>query len=231
MQAALRFLKTYELGLYLLLGVAFLLYLRRMVASWQVLQGALFDLERAEAERRLRGAFLGAAATLLVGLTVFALVTFAAPAQVAAPVLPTPTLDILASPAGTAGGEPPTPQGTPTPLPTPKLDTGGCVPDQVFITSPRTGETISGEVTIQGTANIPNFGFYKVEFAPASEALFLTIGVGRVPRVDGPLIEGWDTSRIPEGDYFIQLVVTDTQGDALPPCRVRVHIAPPPPSP
>ncbi len=226
MQAALRFLKTYEVGVYLLLGIAFLLYLRRMMGAWRALQGALFGLEREEAERRLRHSFLGVVLTLGLGLTTFALVTFAAPT--ASPVLlPTPTLDLLQTPGTPPLGETPTPQGTPTPLPTPVLDTGGCVPDQVYITSPQTGDTISGEVTIEGTANIPNFGFYKVEFAPADEALFLTIGVGRAPRVNGPLIEGWDTSRIPSGDYFIQLVVTDNQGHALPPCRVRVRIVPP----
>ncbi len=229
MQALLRFLKTYELGIYLALGVAFLLHLRRMVQSWRVWQGALFGLEREEAERRLRSAFVGVLLSAGLMLATFALVTFAAPAQTGPVPLPTPTLDLLATPATTVAS--PTPQGTPTPLPTPALDTGGCVPDQVFISSPQTGDTISGEVTIEGTASIPNFGFYRVEFAPAQEALFLTIGVGRVPRVKEPLIEGWDTSSIPPGDYVIQLVVTDNQGDALPPCRVRVHIVAPPAQP
>ena len=232
MQALLRFLKTYELGVYLLLGLAFLLYLRRMIQAWRVWQGALFGLEREEAERRLRSAFLGVILSAGLMLTTFALVTFATPAQTGPVPLPTATLDLLATPlTETASAATPTPQGTPTPLPTPALDTGGCVPDQVFIASPQTGDTISGEVTIEGTANIPNFGFYKVEFAPANEALFLTIGVGRVPRVQEPLIEGWDTSGIPPGDYIIQLVVTDNQGEALPPCRVRVRIVPPPSQP
>ncbi|HEY58167.1 MAG TPA: hypothetical protein G4O04_06485 [Anaerolineae bacterium] len=229
MQALLRFLKTYELGIYLLLGVAFLLYFRRLLLAWRVWQGALFGLEREEAERRLRGAFLGVVLSVGLMLTTFALVTFATPVQTGPVVLPTATLDLLATTPPEEAS--PTPEGTPTPLPTPVLDTGGCVPDQVFIASPQTGDTISGEVTIEGTANIPNFGFYKVEFALASEALFLTIGVGRVPRVQEPLIEGWDTSRIPPGDYVIQLVVTDNQGQALPPCRVRVHIAAPPAQP
>lgn len=232
MQVLLRFLKTYELGIYLLLGVAFLLYLRRMLLAWRVWQGALFGLEREEAERRLRGAFLGVVLSVGLMLTTFALVTFATPAQTGPLLLPTATLDLLATPATAAPDESTaTPEGTPTPLPTPVLDTGGCVPDQVFITTPKTGDTISGEVTIEGTASIPNFGFYKVEFAPANEALFLTIGVGRVPRMQQPLIEGWDTSGIPPGDYVIQLVVTDNQGQALPPCRVRVHIAAPPAQP
>ncbi len=227
MQAILRFLKTYEVGVYLLLGVAFLLYLKRMMSAWKDLQSALFRLEHEEAQRRLRRAFTGVVLTVGLALTVFALVTFAAPAQVGGIVLPTPTVDLLAAGGTPTPGATPTPEGTPTPLPTPVLDTGGCVPDRVFISSPSTGDTISGEVTIEGTADIPNFGFYKVEFAPANEALFLTIGVGRAPRREAPLIEAWDTSHLPEGDYIIQLVVTDTQGEALPPCRVRVHIAPP----
>lgn len=232
MQTLLRFLKTYELGIYLLLGVAFLLYFRRLLLAWRVWQGSLFGLEREEAGRRLRSAFLGVVLSVGLMLTTFALVTFATPAQTGPVTLPTATLDLLATPSTASPEEEiPTPEGTPTPLPTPVLDTGGCVPDHVFITAPQTGDTISGEVSIEGTANIPNFGFYKVEFAPASEALFLTIGVGRVPRVQQPLIKGWDTSRIPPGDYVIQLVVTDNQGQALPPCRVRVHIAPPPAQP
>lgn len=227
MDALLRFLKTYEPIFYLLLGVVFLLNLQRFLESWRTLQGAVFGLERQVAQQRLRQAFGLMALAVLLSLSIFAFTTFARPELV---------LTATAAPGAEAATEATTPTAelptpTPTRLPPPELDTGGCVEGQVFITAPKNGAIVGGKVDIEGTANIPNFGFYKVEFAPANEALFLTIAVRRAPLTEGTLVSAWDTTRLPEGDYILQLVVTDNEGNALPPCRVRIHIVPPTPAP
>jgi len=226
MQSFLHFLKTYEAFLYLFLGAAFLLYLLKTASALQDRRVATFDLEREQAEAKVRNGVLGMGLTFLLAVVVFSLVTYVAPSRVAV-VLPTATVDLLATPGTGTPTEAATPVGTPTPLPTPALDTGGCKPGEVEITSPKSGDTLQGEVNIEGTALIPNFGFYKVDIAPASQALFLTIYASHTPVKQGKLVEKWDTATLPPGDYVLQLVVVDNAGKPLPPCRLKVHIAAP----
>ena len=45
------------------------------------------------------------------------------------------------------------------------------VPGQIEISMPKLGEEVSGIVPIVGTANIPNFGFYKFEIKRPSETV------------------------------------------------------------
>jgi hypothetical protein len=97
----------------------------------------------------------------------------------------------------------------------------------VEITSPLPGDAISGVVSVTGTADVENFGFYKFEVARADEELWLTIQAGRQVVVDGNLVENFDTSLFPPGQYVLQLVVTQNTGEALPACRVPVLIGAP----
>jgi len=224
MQAFLRFLRAYENFIYLFLGAALFLYLLRFFSALQEREVATFALEREEADSKMRNSLLGVGLTLLLGVMIFSLVTYVSPSK-SKVVLPTPTPNLLA--AGATASPEVTPVGTPTPLPTPAVTTAGCKPDEVEITTPKTGDTLQGEVDIEGTAFIPNFGFYKIDIAPATRALFLTIYASHTPVKKGKLVEKWDTSTLPPGDYVLQLVVVDSAGKALPPCRLKVHIAPP----
>ncbi|NPA93664.1 MAG: hypothetical protein GXO56_08310 [Chloroflexi bacterium] len=227
MQAVLGFLRSYETLIYIFLGVAFLLYALRTLNAWRALQNAIFGLERIQAEQRLRRGALGMGLTFTATLIVFVMATYVEPYQ-SAIILPTATANILGTPAsGTPATAEATLQNTPTPVPPPKIDTQGCVPGQIEITQPQSGDTISGEVNIEGSALIPDFGFYKVDIAPIEQALFLTIYASHTPVKNGKLVENWDTTTIPPGDYVLQLVVVDTEGKALPPCRLRIHIAAP----
>jgi hypothetical protein len=105
-----------------------------------------------------------------------------------------------------------------------ELTDSGCLPGEVWISSPQANEVLRGEVEILGTVNTDNFGFYKVEIARKSEPLWLTIQAGRQIVEDGPLVPRLDTSRLPPDDYVIQLVVVDLAGVSLAPCRVPVRI-------
>ena len=226
MQAVLGFIQTYQTLFYLFFGVAFLLYLSRAAHAWQRLQDAVFGLEREQYETRLRRNVWGMGLTLLMSLVVFSVATYVAPYR-SAVVLATPTVAVLTTPEDGTAASAPVALETPTPVPPPDVDTGGCVPEQVEISLPHAGDTLRGEVEIRGTALLPDFGFYKVDIAPIEQALFLTIFASHTPVKDGPLVEKWDTATIPPGEYVLQLVVADNEGNALPPCRLRIHIAPP----
>jgi len=97
----------------------------------------------------------------------------------------------------------------------------------VAITSPReSGDPARGRVNISGTASIPNFQFYKVEFAAGSnpaDTSFRNMGsdVHRSP-VQAGLLEVWDTTGLADGPYTIRLTVVDIRGNfPCPPLVVR----------
>lgn len=224
MAEVLRFFVQYEAVLYFLLGLAGIIYFYRFWLAWQELRFATYGLERQAARGRLNLAAIILFAMLVIAFVVFILVTFVAASLPAQALLATPTLDLSAGvPQGTATpGEPSL--ATATALPTVSVDPAACVPNQLIITDPAANETISGAVEVRGTVDVPNFGFYKFEVARAEEELWLTIQAGRAVVRDGVLVENWDTTRLPSGNYVLQLVVTDSDGKELPPCRVPVNI-------
>jgi hypothetical protein len=99
----------------------------------------------------------------------------------------------------------------------------GCIPDKIMITSPEPGEELSGTVNITGTAQVPNFGFYKYEVAPRGTQNWATISAEREPKQNEKLGE-WNTSSLTNGDYFLRLVITDNVGVSLEPCVIAVRV-------
>jgi hypothetical protein len=79
------------------------------------------------------------------------------------------------------------------------------------ITTPAEGTTVSGEVTIQGTASHGNFDSYGVLYAsgprPTAESQWVPIvfGVNSMV-VNGPLAT-WNTTELPNGQYTLALAV------------------------
>jgi hypothetical protein len=224
MAEVLRFFVQYEAVLYFVLGLAGIIYLYRFWLAWQEVRVAVYGLEREASRARLNQAAIILFILLVMTVIIFAMVTFVSSAMPV--VLATPTLDFsMQSPFD----EMETPQqtanvATATPLPTVSIDPEGCVANRIIITSPAAGEVLQGAVEIRGTVDVPNFGFYKFEVARAQEELWLTIQAGRNVVRDGVLVENWDTSRLPAGDYVLQLLVTDSSGEELPPCRIPVRI-------
>ncbi len=94
-----------------------------------------------------------------------------------------------------------------------------------MLTSPKAGTEISGKVDVQGTVNIPDFGFYKYEVAPLNTDTWATISAGRNLVINGSL-GSWDTTALTPGDYQLRLVATDNQGQSLPPCIIPVRVVP-----
>lgn len=139
------------------------------------------------------------------------------------PVIPTPT----ATPRPTPTRIPtvamptrlPTPP-TPTPPPPPP-----CPDPNTCITFPRPNQTLSGQITIQGTANHERFQFYKVEWGAGEspEAWHSINEIVRHPVVNGPLMPV-NTAALPNGVVWFKLTVVDITGNFPPPHAVRVVI-------
>ena len=227
MDEALNFFRTYEIWIYGLLALGALFYIRKFLLAWGDLREAAFGLERESAQSRLNQAASMVFLLIVMAAAEFALVSFVAPSFPGSSPLLTPTLDLLATATVTLPPEVAEEEmqaGTDiAPTSTPEPVGVGCVPGQIMIDEPKDGSEISEIVTVRGTANIPNFGFYKYEIARPEETLWLTILAGREVKVSGELGQ-WDTRTFPTGDYQLRLVVTDNQGESQEPCVIRVRV-------
>ena len=219
-----RSLATYEALIYIGLAIWGLFVFRTMYRTWREWRDSVFSLEREFALRRLGR--ITAIALLILGLVFaeFFIATFVAPSLPASDILTTPTLNLLAAPPGTVSpadatqavispGTQPVPSGM-----------SGCVPDQIMINAPEPGAMVTGSIGIIGTADVPNFGFYKYEIAPIGTQSWATISAGREAKRNEEL-GAWNTSSLTNGEYFLRLVVTDNQGVSLEPCVIAVRVA------
>jgi hypothetical protein len=224
MPAVYQFLGTHEVLIYILLSIGALFGLRWLWRSWNEWRHAIYSLEREFALRRIGQSLASLVLIMVLFFAELITATFIYPNLPAAMFVPTQTPDYLATPTGTISPELATAIAL-TPRPAPSFGAAeGCVPHRVDITSPQSGQEVRGTVEIRGTVNIPEFGFYKYEAAPASSDVWSTIAAGRSPVTDGPLGQ-WDTTAIPPGDFRLRLIVTDNQGNALPACVIEVRIA------
>jgi len=226
MEEVLSFFHAFELWIYLVLGLGGLFYLRKFIVAWQELREATFGLERESAQARLNQAASILVLLLTMVVSVFILVSFIAPAVPGANLFPTPTLDLLATPTTTLPATTPPAGGSETvivPAQSEFTTEDGCIPGQIEITSPINGTQVSGVVPIIGSANIPNFGFYKFEIKRPDETLWLTIQAGNNV-VKNNLLGDWDTSRLVPGEYQLGLVVVDSQAQAAPACVTLLRV-------
>jgi hypothetical protein len=250
MEEILRFLKTNEVWIYILLGVVGLWYLRKLLIALAEWRGALFGLEKDNAQRRLSEAMSVLILLALMGAGEFLLVSFISPTFPGISVLPTATLDILATPTVTlpppgatlpvGTGSPQdvalAPAATATIAPasaaTDNQSKSGCVKDQLeFLFPDKPGADLKGVVVLKGTVNVQDFGFYKYEFTTPGSNDWTTIAAGEqvVTAASNPpnQLGTWDTSQLTPGDYLLRLVVTDHEGNKLPDCQIAVHVSPP----
>jgi len=225
MPAVYKFLGTHEVLVYLLLCIGALFALRWLWRSWDEWRHAVYSLEKEFALRRIGQSV--ASLTMLLVLFIAELVTasFIYPSMPASMFIATSTPDLLSTPTGTISPELATAIALTPRAALPDEPGGDCREDRINIGQPRPGQEVKGTVDIRGTANIPEFGFYKYEVAPAGSDTWATIAAGRTP-VSNASLGQWDTSTLPPGDYDLRLVVTDNQGRALPACLVRVRVAP-----
>lgn len=227
MTETLLFIEEYQVWIYLALAAAILVYLRVTWRWYRSRRATIFSLEREHATAHLTRAatLLGLACVLFVAT--FAATTFLGPA-VPASERPTPLPTVSLLPTATfapaeGDGQAVT---TATPLPTVVVDSAGCANPQATITAPQTGESLTGIIEISGTADIPNFAFYKYEYiSRTAGAVWRAIQAGTTTVREG-LLGTWDTRLVIPGEYALRLVVTDTAGNAPQPCVILVRVMP-----
>jgi hypothetical protein len=222
-----RLFKLAESYLYILLGIISFIYLRKLIISIGEYRNSLFGLEKDNA----RGHLFQAGGILLLVLIVvigeFAFISYIETSPTALDIQSTPTINLSSTDtpmipqALTLSDNAVSGIGTGTLIPTAPP---ACEPGKIEWTSPKEGEEIKGSVELKGTANIPDFGFYKYEFSQ-DNINWTTMQANREIVING-VLGVWDTTlRIP-GDYYLRLVVYDNQETALPACIVKVRIIP-----
>ena len=115
---------------------------------------------------------------------------------------------------------------TPTPVPAaPAASSPACGDPRAAISSPGNGQTVSGVISIQGTAMHESFQYYKVEFAPGANASggFVYLGGGNSP-VQGGVLANVDTAALGPGQWTLRLVVVDQTGNFPDPCAVTITV-------
>lgn len=218
-----QFFSKYSLWVYFILIFGLLITLRNLLSTLSEQRDLVFGLEREITHRRVVKAITSMSIIAFLIIAEFILATFLSPTLPSSTQITTPTINPLLIPQGTlrfgSGTELfETPQASETqPQPT------GCIIGQIIITDPKPGQEISGEVTLIGTADIPNFGFYKYEFAPQGSEAWSTILAGRKAVINNELGK-WDLTEITPGDYNLRLVVFDNINTQLPICVIPVRV-------
>jgi hypothetical protein len=216
--------------------------LRIILVARREKKNAIFKLEREMAIRRESRAFSIAALLIGVLLAVTAFKYYVAPSVDPVVVTPTPspTSFIFAEPptrevpTATPTEPLPTPtrrvirRSTPTPLPPPTSTPApqvSCPNPQACIRYPAEGMQVSGIVQIRGTAAIPNFQFYKVEYGQGQDpgGWHSISDIHRQPVTDG-VLETWNVSGFPAGVYTLRLTVVDITGNFPRPHEIQIRI-------
>jgi hypothetical protein len=228
MDGIFRFLNEYELIIYLVIGLLAAWQLRKFIAAWDELRSAAFGLEEESAQIRLNSAAVILVLLIISAIVVYGSVTFLAPSVPVASQLPTPTLDLLATPTITLqpASDVQVLEEAGTPAATEQTSSSGCLPGEVLISSPEDGEVVRDVVQVEGTANISDFGFYKFEVSRDDADNWLTIQAGDSFKVEESL-GFWDTTQLDPGIYNLRLVVFDNAGEQRDPCQVTVTVDPP----
>lgn len=225
MEKALQFVENSETLIYIGLAILAMWQTRKFARAWNELRATYFGMERETAQGRLNQAATMLVLIIVMAVIVFTLVSIVIPSMPGSFPGPTATLDLLATPTTTLAAPAGTAEAggaTPTPAELPAAE--GCTPGQINLTGPKNGDLVTGTITLFGTANIPNFGFYTYEIARPGETVWLPIQVGRQPVVNDAL-GTWDTVALTAGDYMLRLVVTDNTGIASTPCAIQVRVA------
>jgi LysM repeat protein len=113
---------------------------------------------------------------------------------------------------------------TPPPTGTQTATDGACTDPGSVISMPHVGAVLRGDISIIGTARIPNFAFYKIEIRQeGTDQPYGNLYTGAAPVVAGPLAQ-LDTSMFPSGEYWLRLVVVDATSNYPERCAILVTL-------
>jgi hypothetical protein len=118
-----------------------------------------------------------------------------------------------------------TPEGQPIENLLPDVEIGNCAAE-INISAPPSGVSISGEVSIFGTANPEDFGYYDLEiFGPATGERWITIFdvLQREPIIDD-ILATVDFAGLEAGSYLLRLSVADNEGIGTGQCTIQLEV-------
>jgi hypothetical protein len=86
---------------------------------------------------------------------------------------------------------------------------------QAVITSPRDRAVVRDKVSIQGTATHPEFWKYEIAYGPEPNPgdQWVLIGTVHENQVVDNVLETWDTTLLPDGNYSLRLRVVRRDGN------------------
>ena len=225
MEELLRFIATYEMGVYIIFSVIILINLKRLFDAWFALRKAKFGLEKEVAQKMLRSSTTIIALFLLFSVSYFILVSVASVRYPGIARIATPTIDPLTTsePDGETAVGSTLEAGQQTQTAAAQT---GCIPEQLEWIEPASGAELSGSVELIGTVNLPNMGFYKYEYKYQGDDIWTPINVGNKPIVEEVFAGRWNTEQLQPGNYSIRIVVYDNQNNLLKPCEIGVQVVP-----
>ncbi len=226
MKEIILFLSKNEIWFYIILG-GFSLYLLvklfSAIAQWR---DAAFGMEREIAIRKFGSSLTFLILIFLLALSEFILVSFSGSVIPSLTVISTPTIDLLSTPTITLQAPDVVETLEQEVTVTPTISQEGCVPNQLEWIYPQPGDEIKDVVQLEGTVNIPNFGFYKYEYTEPGNSIWKTIAGGNETKNE-EVIGAWNTTQLIPGDYILRLVVLDNQNIEYPACLVQVRVVNP----
>ncbi|MBI5876279.1 MAG: hypothetical protein HZB53_01405 [Chloroflexi bacterium] len=245
MQPVLNFVSGIAIWLYIVSAIIFLVAVRFWWGARRDVRNTIYGLEKESATDRAWGAITFALLSLVIGGAVYYADANADHLPPVAPQRsPTPNLALFITPTATA----PVPTATaapptPTPLrgpvasPTPKLTLtntpsaatntpppAACPNPSARIISPGADAHLFGPVTVRGSATIPEFQYYKIEYGVGENPPGWTVigDLRRQPVSDGALVT-FNADGFAPGVYGLRLTVVDQRGNfPVTPCVVRV---------
>ena len=98
---------------------------------------------------------------------------------------------------------------TPTPEPAPAVPPAHCPNPGAQIISPGAGQTVQGMIQLTGTANVPNFQYFKIEMGPGDAPRNWSFIFRRDTPVANGLLGTWNSDTVPPGVYTLRVTLSD----------------------
>ena len=83
---------------------------------------------------------------------------------------------------------------------------------------------VSGLIEIHGTATRPDMDYWKVESRADTNTNYDVLNRSDKAMTDGVLAR-WSTKTVPNGVYFVRLVIVQKDGNFPTPCEIRVTVS------
>lgn len=106
----------------------------------------------------------------------------------------------------------------------PQAQSSVCTNPNAAITSLAMDSAVSGLIEIRGTATRPDMQYWKVEYRSDTGTNYISLNNSDKAVTDGVLAR-WSTKTVPNGTYFVRLVIVQKDGNFGTPCEIRIKIA------